>query len=61
MSDSPMRSQLAYPLYPPITDETTVVHLFHAYGDKRATDIIAGRDLDTAKDIARWRYLGVRK
>jgi hypothetical protein len=61
MSDSPNRAQLAYPLYPPITDGATVLRLFHAYGDRRASEIIAGRDMDTARDIARWRTLGVRK
>lgn len=47
--------------YAPITDPLTVRTLHARHGALRATEIIAGRDPETAKDIAKWRTLGVGK
>lgn len=48
------------PFYAPITDPQTVLSLWQRHGPERATDIIAGRDIETAKDINAWRSLGAK-
>jgi hypothetical protein len=58
--DERLRRDQRYPLYPPVTDPTTVYQLWERYSPERATDIIAGRDEATARDIAAWRGLGRR-
>lgn len=55
-----LRPGKQYPLYPPITDQVTVRHLWERYGDPRCAEIVAGRDESTARDIAAWRNLGKR-
>lgn len=48
------------PFYAPLQDPETVQRLWQTKGTERATDIIAGRCIETAKDINAWRLLGRR-